>query len=86
MAQYRYVYPLNQVSLLTVHKLPISDLHYAMVWPKLVSEPTWEAVKFQGNMPPDASALCTEVRTNVVCPCCALAPAVSWLHHCHFLV
>ena len=27
------------------------------------------------------SALCAEVCTNVVCPCCALAKAMSWLRH-----
>ena len=58
-------------------------LHYDMV-----SEPTWEVIKFEtfsrracpGS--PNASALHTEFRTNVVCPCCALASAMSWLRHC----
>ena len=46
----------------------------------MASEPNWEAVKFSkyflGEHVPDhlnASVLCAEVCTNVVCPCCALA-------------
>ena len=42
--------------------------------------------KFSGGGCPQtllkASALCAEVRTNVVCTCCALATAMSWLCHC----
>ena len=33
-------------------------------------------------MPPEPSALRAEARTNVVCSCCALATAISWLRHC----
>ena len=28
------------------------------------------------------SALCAEFCTNIVCPSCGLASAMSWLHHC----
>ena len=54
----------------------------------VASEQSWGAVKFQGENAPDrlnASALHTEVCTNVVCPCCALASAMSWLRHCAHL-
>ena len=30
----------------------------------------------------NASALCAEFRTNVICPCCALASAMTWLRPC----
>ena len=60
---------------------------YTSLW-YMASEPTWEAVKFGGE---DASRppykflhfSSAEVRTNVVCPCCAggLATAMSWLRH-----
>ena len=32
--------------------------------------------------PLNTSALCAEFCTNVVCPSCALASAMSWLRHC----
>ena len=54
-------------------------LHYDMA-----SEPTWEALGFKKisgeacSKPPKSSALCAEVYTNIVCPCCALASMMSW--------
>ena len=32
--------------------------------------------------PLNPSVLNAEFRANIVCPCCALASAMSWLHHC----
>ena len=76
LAQYCYVYIHRITSL--VREFAVSDLHCTTVWPQ---NPTWEAVKFKnfsaGAPPPTASALCEEVRTNVVCPCCSLASVMS---------
>ena len=49
----------------------------------MASEPTWEAVKFQNFLGEDAPRppYAFNFRTNIVCPCCALATAMSWLRH-----
>ena len=52
------------------------------LWPKLASEPTWEAQQFQNQTSLVASAFCTPVMTNVVCPWYALTSAVIRLCLC----
>ena len=51
-----------------------------MVWPEIVSKPTWEAQKFQnilGEHPPRPPQSCLEILTNIVSPCCALGPGYT---------
>ena len=59
-----------------------------MVWPKIAPELTWEAHKLQsflGSMPPAPPSsffiLCRNSLKRSVPMLCALASAVSWLHH-----
>ena len=60
----------------------VSDLHFATVYGLRTD---LGGCKIPGGrMPPDPPiSFCTlrGVRTNVVCPCCALATAMSWLRH-----
>ena len=63
------------------------DLHFATVYGLRTDLGGCKVSKFFGGgcsqTPIIASAFRAEVRTNVlVCPCCALASAMSWLCHC----
>ena len=63
----------------------------ATLWPKVASESTYEAQKFQnflGEPPDHPSPFCTRTASGLkpggawVCPRCALALPVFWLRHC----
>ena len=68
-----------------MREFAVSDLYFATVYGLRAELGGCKIPKFfWGGCPQTplkASALCAEVRTNVVCPCCALATAMSWLRH-----
>ena len=69
-AQYHYVYPQNyEFCTLTVHMrvCHICDIHYTTMWPQNWPRRLYKSKNF--------------VQTNIVCPSCALALTMSWLHH-----
>ena len=84
-----YVHRITSLVRSSIREFAVSDLHCTTVWPVRPTSGPWggcKILKLSGGgcpqTPRKASALCAEVRTNVVCPCCALALAVSWLRHC----
>ena len=74
-AQYRYVYPQNYKS----RNSPYANLLYKYTALRYGLRTVLGGCNILGNHSPDlpnTSAL------GVVCPCCALASAMSWLRHC----
>ena len=60
---------------LIIPEFAVSDLHFAMVYGLRTDLGGCKIPKFWG----EDAALCVEVRTNVVCPCCPPATAMVWL-------
>ena len=78
-AHYRNVYSQNYEScMLTIRRVTYTALRYGLTTGLGGCKISWESMP-QPSL--NAYTLRAEFRTNVVCPCCALASAMSWLRH-----
>ena len=77
----RSITPNYESHTLIIREFAVSDLHFATVYGLRTNLGGCKIPKFSRGGCPQIPALRVEVRTNVVCPCCALATAMSWLRH-----